>query len=674
MTETPLERMHDWGAPQKAVEALRVRFSDGRLRVSFKAGLTPPLMALVPMARSATTQKEGKHWACPLLDAEIIVEWADRHGYTVADDVRDYAEGIWAQEASGISLATATALPPGETPTPVTGLVTALLKPQEVVVKAASRARVNLLGPAKPHRALIVADEPGLGKSIEALASLRITGQETSRAIIICPTSLTTNWQNEMAQHFAPDTFHPWVASGRTTQPVPADIDTVVIGWDVLQDWEEELIRWKPDAVAADEGHYAKAGRQRKIEKVKVSRDASGAPRRDPEGNLMMTEEIKAVAGSARSSAALNIGAAVARNGGLVMALTGTPLVNRPVELEPLIEFVGIIGLFGGSTAFKDRFCGPEPIKGTQKIDYNGSSNLLELNSRLISTGNYIRRTKQLLIDAGLLSKKYVDGVYIYDYDSRPNPWMIHATDEEMTDYRHAEEDLESFLAERAREIARNNGMDANSDRVRRRIAGESLRHLQKIAVLRQLAAQIKAPYVLNKVRQVVAGGERVVIAAHHRAIVDLYADAFTGLKIQGDMGPKEVEQVKHLFNTSTVEEHPVLVLSVEAGKTGHTLCKQALNGVGPSCGFMVFAEQVWTPGDETQAQDRIWRIGQEREVRIINALLDNTIDLAMFRQRLRKRAVVNAAVDAIDPRIEKEGVGTILWSLAQRGMGVGSV
>lgn len=674
MTETPLERMHEWGAPQKAVEPLQVRYSDGRLRVSYKAGLTPPLMTLVPMAQVATTQKAGKHWVCPLLDAEIVVEWADRHGYAVAEDVRDYAEGIWAQESSGRALATATELPRGELPTPVTGLTTTLLKPQEVVVKATSRAQVNLLGGKKPHRALIVADEPGLGKSIEALASLRITGQETVRAVIICPTSLTTNWQNEMTQHFAPDTFHPWVASGRTAQPIPKGIDAVVIGWDVLQDWVDELIRWKPDAVVADEGHYAKAGRQRKVEKVKVSRDASGAAHRDPEGNLILKEEIKAVAGSARSSAALDIGAAVARNGGLVMALTGTPLVNRPVELEPLIEFAGIIGLFGGSTSFKNRFCGPEPIKGTQKIDYNGSSNLLELNARLISTGNYVRRTKQLLIDAGMLSKKYVDGVYVYDYDSRPNPWMIHATTAEMADYKHAEEDLEGFLADRARQIARDNGYDLDSDRLRRRIASESLRHLQKIAVLRQLAAKAKAPHILDKVRSVVASGERVVIGAHHREIVDLYADAFTGLKIQGDMGPKEVEKVKHLFNTSTAAEHPVLVLSIEAGKTGHTLCKQALNGVGPSCGFMVFAEQVWTPGDETQAQDRIWRIGQEREVRIINALLEDTIDIAMFRQRARKRAVVNAAVDAIDPRIEKEGVGTLLWSLAQRGMGIGSV
>lgn len=647
-----------------------VWFYDARLRATPTPNGVEVLKATVPMATITNTPKEfGRHWQCPIPDAQRVVEWARRVGHTIAPDVEEYARTAWSQQVSAHAMSSATTLMWDDAP-PVTGLTATLLPVQEVVVAVMARtARVNIPGAARSHRALIVADEPGLGKTIESLACLRITGQETARAVIVCPTSLTVNWHAEMVAHFEAGTFEVWTATGETPTAIPDGTDTVVIGWDVLEHWVDTLMAWKPDAVVADEGHYAKAGRQRLAEETVVQRNGSGTAKRDEHGNLLLKKNIKKVSGSGRSTAALTLGAAVARNGGAVIALTGTPIVNRPEELGPLIEFVGIADLLGGDKSFKTRYCDPQDIPGTRAVDYSGASNLLELNARLSMTGHYVRRTKQVLIDAGLLKPKYVDGVFVYDRTSRPNPWRIRATPTEMAEYEAAEADVEEYLANRAREIALAAGLPLEADKVRKKVMSEALRNLQKIATLRRLAATIKSPYILAKVQEMVDKGERVVIAAHHRDIVDFYAQAFSGLKIQGDMGSKDVEHAKHLFNTSPVAEHPVLVLSVEAGKTGHTLCKQTLSGVGPSCAFMVFAEQVWTPGDETQAQDRVWRIGQEREVRIINALLEDTIDVAMYQQRARKKGVVDAAVDAVDPKIKAEGPGTLLWEMARRGL-----
>lgn len=647
-----------------------VTFVGGVLRVRWSARSTLP--RLVPMAMERTTKGSGRHWACPVLDAPTVTEWADANGVSVSSEVREYAEGLWVRELEAMEQANASSVPESER-VEVDGLLTTLLDTQEVVPRAAANCWTNLPDVAKQHRALIIADEPGLGKTLESLASIRLSGQNCERSVIVCPTSLTENWQAEMLQHFDLGVFRPWVAKSTTASLVPADADTVVIGWDVLHAWTDSLIKWKPDALIVDEGHYAKAGRQRtKTQKKTQTVKKDGVAQRDEFGNLVLetVETTKKLSGSARASAVLKIGSATARHGGLIMALTGTPIVNRPVELEPLLDLAGILDLFGGGTTFKNRYCGPKKINvgGRVVTQYQGASNLLELNSRLAASGHYIRRTKEGLVESGLLKPKYVDGVYCYDYASRPNPWIITPTESEMADYLAVEEEAEEFFATRAQEIAQETRSGLNSQKVQQKVQAEGARHLQRIGALRQAAAKVKVKYVVAKVREMNEKGERVVIAAHHREIVNLYAEAFSGLKIQGEMSVPEIERAKALFNSTPIEENPVLVLSVEAGKTGHTLCKQTLHGVGPACAYMVFAEQVWTPGDETQAQDRIWRIGQDREVRIINALLAGSIDLDIFGQRLRKRKVVNAAVDAIgvdNAKAEREGAGTLAWRLA---------
>lgn len=635
-----------------------------------------PLDALVPIALKSTMRgNPGEWWTAPASDAVNVVEWANRNQVPVDENVRQYANEAWTHETDALTLATAATLPFGTSCPPVTGLRSDLLPAQEVAVLASMQCQVNLPGKKNSHRALIVADDPGLGKTLEALAMIRVSGAESERTLVICPTSLTANWVTEAEQHFQTGSFTPWIATTKTPSPVPEGVDLVVIGWEIVGAWAEELKTWKPDTLVTDEGHYGKAGKSRTRKVTDQKKGKDGKPIRDEFGNIVLTETVVREGGSQRADAFLALGKDVAKRGGFALALTGTPIVNRPIEMEPLVEYAGFLEIFGGSKAFKERYCDPKTINagGRYKTLYNGATNLLELNRRLATSGHYLRRTKEILIDAGLLKRKYVDGVYIFDTETRPNPWMLYGTPEQMKTYRKVEGDLQDFFAERARVLA--GGRPVNSAAVQKKVTSEGHKHLKKIAQLRHAAAEIKVPYIIDKVQSVVASGEKVVIAAHHKDVVDAYANAFSGLKIQGGMGNKKVEEAKALFNETSVVEHPVLVLSVEAGKTGHTLCKQALNDAGPSCAYMVFAEQVWTPGDEIQAQDRIWRIGQEREVRIINALLSDSIDLVMFGQRLKKKKVVNSVLnaapeDAFSPsKAESQGAGILAWQLAQGGL-----
>ena len=672
-----------------------VEFHGGLIRFHTVAGDHVGFTRALPLSRRRK-RENNTWWETTTADAPAVVAFADSKGLSVAENVCQYAEALWRHEASNMATATAVATDPDDA-VEVTGLKSTLLETQRVLVAASVDAWFTPPGQDKlRHRGVLLADDQGLGKTLTALSALRVKGHETKRALVVCPTSLTENWMTEVREHFTEGTFTPWVATTRTPSDVPEGVDMVVIGWDVLPDWVTTLAAWSPMAVIADEGHYAKSGKQRKRKETEPERDSNGnivykngkatmvpvmvekkgpggKPVLDSDGVPVKEQKVTVLSGSARAEAVLEIGKTVSKNHGLIMPMTGTPIVNRPLELLPLIEFSGVEKLFVSGKEFKERFCGPKWVSignGRQAKEYKGASNLLELNTRLLTSGVYFRRTKQVLVDQGLLKKKYVDKVYYYDYEATPRPWTIQLNAEERAEYEEIKAQTQMFFRGRAEEIAAERRSSVHAELVQKKVAAEGAKHLKRITELRQATAKLKVPYVIEQTQRLIDRGEKVVIVAHHRDVVAAYAEAFGDLRIQGDMGSKAIEESKALFNGTSVEEYPVMVLSVEAGKTGHTLCKQSIEGAGPACAYMIFAEQIWTPGDESQAQDRIWRIGQDREVFIANALVDRTIDQDIYQQRLKKRWVFNAVIDSIDSasldaaQSEKSGAGELARQL----------
>lgn len=673
-----------------------VEFRNGLLRLHSVAGDHLGFARAVPLSRRRKV-KGGTFWEASAADSQIVTAWADSKGLKVADEVREYANSLWRTESRRLSAAMATSPTDGVVPD-VTGLTGTLLATQAAVVGASVRAWFCPPGQEEMyHRAILLADDQGLGKTLTALAILRVKGHETKRAIVVCPTSLTENWTKEADEFFADGTFTTWIATGKTPTKIPDGVDLVVIGWHVLTEWAEALAAWNPEALIADEGHYAKSGKQRTRKETEAKRDSNNEIVHDQEGNAVMVpvmvdkkgpggkvilgsdgkpeqkQKVTVLSGSARADAVLALGKAVSTSHGLVMPMTGTPIVNRPLELLSLIDFCGIGKTFVSDQEFKERYCGPTwktVRQGRKTRDYSGASNLLELNTRLLTSGVYFRRTKKVLVDQGLLKKKYVDKAYVYDYGQEPRPWTIRLTPEEQAEYADIRDQTKDFFSTRAEEIAALKRTSVDTKLVQEKVAAEGAKHLKVITELRQAVARLKIPYVSEQVQRLIDRGEKVVVVAHHRDVVSAYAEQFGGLRIQGDMGAKAIEEAKAVFNGTPVQESPVMVLSVEAGKTGHTLCKQSLEGAGPACAYMIFGEQIWTPGDESQAQDRIWRIGQDREVFISNALIENSIDESIYSQRLKKRWVFNAAIDSIDKssldsgRSEKSGAGELAREL----------
>jgi SNF2 family DNA or RNA helicase len=191
-------------------------------------------------------------------------------------------------------------------------------------------------------------------------------------------------------------------------------------------------------------------------------------------------------------------------------------------------------------------------------------------------------------------------------------------------------------------------GLHSNHPKVKNAIASnKSAEALTLLTEFRRKIGLLKVRGIVEHVKELVAKGEKVVIFAHHREVVDAYAEAFSGIKIQGGMGTKKIEQVKHLFNSTSVEEHPVLPVSIEAGKTGHTLCMQYKYGI-QNCAIIIFAEEPYVYGDSEQCEDRVYRIGQDRNVYIWNMMVRNTVDERIYEIREEKRKVFNALVDGV--------------------------
>jgi SNF2 family DNA or RNA helicase len=185
--------------------------------------------------------------------------------------------------------------------------------------------------------------------------------------------------------------------------------------------------------------------------------------------------------------------------------------------------------------------------------------------------------------------------------------------------------------------IAKELNLPIGAAAVSARLKAEANEHLVKMSVLRKIAARAKMPVVEEWIKERVDQGRKVVVAAHHRDIVDEIAKRFGGLKIQGGMDVNDVEDAKHKFQTLSCEEAPVIVLSIQAAKTGHTLTASQ---------EVLFVELPWTPADVDQTYSRCHRLGQLGSVTSTYMMTSGTIDEDIYALIEQKRKIVNVATE----------------------------
>jgi hypothetical protein len=165
-------------------------------------------------------------------------------------------------------------------------------------------------------RRAFLADEQGLGKTVEALAALEADG--AFPAVVVCPASLKLNWERETARWLPHRSVA--VVEGRVTVPPRADI--LILNYELIATQREALALRRPRALVLDESHYVKNPQAKRTRAVR--RLAEGMPR-----------------------------------DALRLALTGTPVLNHADELISQLRVLGRLEDFGSGARFRAQFRGP---------------------------------------------------------------------------------------------------------------------------------------------------------------------------------------------------------------------------------------------------------------------------------------------------------------------------
>lgn len=484
---------------------------------------------------------------------------------------------------------------PGWTPCPVPAFVTALLASEHArrgprtlaLATMASRlpgragARRCLATDLQPHQkegviALLrrngcglLADEMGLGKTVQAIATA-VCFPDDWPLLVMAPASLLKNWKDEL-NDWLPAGFAKvhCVKNGRDVPPPQAALPAgqklaVVVSYDLVASLDKDA---HYGIVVADECHALK------------SRD------------------------SQRSRAAVpKIVKAVRR-----LCLTGTPLLNRPAEVFPLLQAL-MPGAAPGFTAFSQRCCAPKPSAFGAGVDTSGSSCLAELHLVLQRT-LLVRRSKEAA--GAALPPKARETVRLPPLPA-PEAAKVAAARQK---------------AEEAREEYGDKSGPASAATMAFYVATGAAK------------ASTSAEYVMQELRADPA--LKVILFAHHKAVLDAAEAALRRAGVQHMRIDGETTQAARSNAVTAFQaagsQLRAAVLSVKAAGVGITLTAATR---------VIFLELSFSPGLLLQAEDRVHRVGQTAAVTITYLLSQGTADDWVWPMVARKLKITGAATD----------------------------
>lgn len=509
-------------------------------------------------------------WTAPLESALEVLEFAQDTGATVdATCEEPFMEAKKLYERVAASRATTSDLE-------VEGLRGELMPFQKAGVEYAINAK-----------RLFIADEMGLGKTVQALATIQKL--EAYPAVIVCPASLKINWQRE-AKKWLPEDKTVVVLRGRKGDVPKADV--VIVNYDILEYWSPLLKGF--ESAIYDESHYCK--------NPKAKRTKSA---------IALADKIE---------------------DGLVICLTGTPVLNNPSELTAQLRILGRLKEFGGATKFRDA--------------YASTKHLPELNRRLRAS-MYVRRRKVDVLTE-LPPKRWSDVI-------------VEPSDEHMKKYWEAEEDLISFLAGQAQSSAIKSGASSFEAREAALIAtmkAQAAEQLVAVNTLKRLASEAKYTLACEWIDNFLASDSKLIIFTWHRDLANRIAEHYKAVKLTGESSEQERNNAVDSFQNDP--DVKVFVSTLKAGGVGITLT---------AASDVLFLEQGWTPADMDQAADRAHRIGQQDSVTAWTLIAQDTIDEDIKELIAYKRELVDASTDGTALEDKQNVLTDLLIRLARKGI-----
>jgi hypothetical protein len=460
---------------------------------------------------------------------------------------------------------------------------------------------------------ILLGDEMGLGKTITSLAIMLAYERNGEwPLLILCPASLRYTWPAEIEQ------FVPWIPSQsihcvrgsddvhfasqickwRTSQSVDGretlskcPIQIVIVTYSLLQTRYQianALQKCKFQCIIADESHNLK--------QINSQRCQLALPLLQHSKRLVL--------------------------------LSGTPALNRPVELWPQLHALDVKGLMFGKggmryNEYTKRYCNAHQTRFG--YDIKGSSNADELHECLKTV--MIRRLKsQVLHDLPAKQRSIV-------------PVCILNKDKERES-----RDTMNQLKSAQRAVTEVSDLDASD------VANSAQWEARRLLMRSYQASGIaKAPSTTEYILDWLDGTDstqKLVVFAHHKEVMDYIetnlASKYKGrlgmIRIDGSVPPAErALRVKKFQSNINVR---LAILSMTAAGVGLTLT---------AASDIVFAELHWTPGVLAQCEDRCHRIGQASSVSVMYCICKDeevSVDISLWSMLSRKVSNLGRVVD----------------------------
>ncbi len=445
---------------------------------------------------------------------------------------------------------------------------------------------------AAGHRTFLLADEPGLGKTAQAL--LAADAADAFPLLAVVPNVVKANWAHE-AELWTPRRAATVIHGDGETIDGFADI--VIVNYEIL----DRHVGWLGGhgfrGMVVDEAHFIKNKSSQRSQHV-----------------LELSERIRARSGNA-----------------LLMALTGTPLINDIEDFRALWQFLGWI---------------------EEKKPGRALMAALEDTGLTPADPGFYAAARTSVIDLGIVRRRKVD--VASDIPARRVADLpVELDDVAGRSIRAAEQELARRLVARyelalaARKVATVvEGID--HDLVRRvaaserENAGSGTTGDNVFTVMRRIG-QAKAGLAADYAAQLARNVGKVVFFAKHIDVMDeaertLAKRGVGYASIRGDQTPKVRRANIEAFLTDP--EIAVVVCSLTAAGVGLNL--QVASNV-------VLAELSWTSAEQTQAIDRVHRIGQTEPVTAWRVIAAQTIDPRIAQLIDDKAGLAARALDGSD-------------------------
>jgi SWI/SNF-related matrix-associated actin-dependent regulator 1 of chromatin subfamily A len=569
------------------------------------------IRAIIP---SAIWDSKSKFWVVDALNVVQVLTMSKIYGLRHSPEFDDFVKMVESKIKNIGELSSETDGPEMDIP----GLTIELLPYQRAGVDYISKMRKVILG-----------DQPGLGKTIQSLSAVAL--HNAYPCVVVCPNTLKTNWAREIEKCFPSLTVTTLFG---TKSDVVKSADIIIVNYDIVAERASDIINHGYESLIVDESHYIKNGKR-----GWACPDCGESLRGNAQNcKACSARNIKPIESWSvkRTGGVIRLAKQLAREK-LTILLTGTPVTNRPTELIPQLEAVGLLEHFGGAWRFQNRYA---PAR-------NVATNTSELNRRL-KESCFIRRLKA--------------DVYGELPPLRNSVQYLEVSADKMDWYKAVEADTIEYFAQKARLLAEEEGADGDKAYWQKRINLADSEHIIKVTALRDAAAKVKYDSIIAWVDNFLeSGDQKVIIFAEHVELVEALYERYkdVAVKIRGGVSNADRQLAVDKFQNDPLTR--VFVGNMSAASEGLTLT---------AASDVVFCELAWTPTVHEQCAARAY--GRANDLHGATAwylLLENTIDESIYSLLQRKKKVVDAITDGLDTSDSGGIMGDLILELAERGL-----